>query len=1127
MVKRATCLLSILGVIFLTACNAKLALLQSSQVTQVPQYSIAFGAVTTQTLTSTTLQLELPFSGDDNQNSTVTFYFCSIKVQVGCDPLAGNAVTLTRGNQKYQALIDLSLTPVTPGDLLRFKFQSTDGDGLSGGSDQGFFIIPHATTSPRMITQFGFITFNQPFSSGGMETVSAIKRTSDGSLFVAGSTTASLGEPPAGGSDLFVAKFTSSGVLDATFGNGRGLLQLGAISLGSRGSGEDYLRAFDVDTNGNLYLAGDTSGNLGDTNGGASDLFVVKVLPSGLLDSTFGGGDGVAQLGLSLGAASGAPDELYDIELDASGNVYIAALTMGNLGEVNAGGKDLVLVKLTNLGTLDTSFGGGDGIIQLGSVTVGAGRASGWENVGALFRDTTTGALFVSGSTASSLGEANAGGNDFYVAKFTSSGAIDLTFGGGDGVTQLGSVSVGANAAGSENEAKLAVNSSGEIFVAGVCSGNLGEANGGGNDFVVFKLTPAGDLDLTFGGGDGITQLGSVTLPTGSTPAQSVGNVFIQSDSKLILAGSSLGAFAEANIDPTKEDLVLVRFNADGTLDTTFGTSGVKQLGNPTVGARSNGAEDVSDVVRDNLGNYYVAGITTGSLGEVVGGGNDVFVAQFDSNGALINSFGGGDGIAQLGAVSIGQGPSGDEFVGAMAYDATGNMYLAGSTNGSLGEASFNTYSWGTDIFVMKIDDSGNLDASFGLNGIRRLGTTSLGSLAANDDWVWDIAIDSSENIYLLGDGLGAAGFFVAKLTSTGAFDTTFHSDGINHFGASVSIWELDKIRVDSSGAVYVAGVTQGHFGETNGGSSSNDAFVAKITAAGILDTTFGGGDGVIQLGSTSLGASRARGRETVNDLIINSAGELFLTGTTWRWAGSGGTLGDSNTNSEDVYIAKFSSSGALDLTFGGGDGIAQLGGSLGARANGNDAPRNIHFGPSGTLLVSGVTTGALGEANAGVADIFVAKFTSAGVLDTTFGGGDGVAQLGSVTIGSNANQADFAYGSFYDSVRAEIFVYGATLGSLAEAKGSLSPSHYDTFVAKFTSTGALDTSFNSDGLAQLGSVTGGSAASFSESPSGFMVHPTSGHLYFVGSIDGAFGEFVSSGYDIYLIHLDQNGEAP
>ena len=327
------------------------------------------------------------------------------------------------------------------------------------------------------------------------------------------------------------------------------------------------MRTLFIDGSGNIFVAGNTEGSLGETNGGGSDVFVLKMDASGALDTTFGGGDGITQFGnTTIGDPNDdGEDHLRGLYADDSGNIFISGHTNGSLGEANGGGYDAFIAKLDSSGALNTSFGGGDGILQFGNATIGGTADDGNEYVRGIYVD-DTGNIFMAGHTNGSLGETNGGLYDVFVIKLNSTGVLDGSFGGGDGITQLGNVTVGGIADdGNDSLSELVVDNSGNIFVTGITSGSLGETNGGGDDTFVVKLDSTGALDTSFGDGDGIAQLGDVTV--------------------------------------------------GGTAD--------------------DGNDSAQKLVIDETGNIFVAGDTTGSLGEASGGGYDAFVVKLDSNGEL------------------------------------------------------------------------------------------------------------------------------------------------------------------------------------------------------------------------------------------------------------------------------------------------------------------------------------------------------------------------------------------------------------------------------------------------------------------------------------------------------------
>ena len=138
-----------------------------------------------------------------------------------------------------------------------------------------------------------------------------------------GYTQGGLDGTNAGGSDLFLVKYNSSGTKQWT-------KQLGTSS-GENATGVA------TDSSGNVYVTGSTRGGLDGTNAGSSDLFVVKYNSSGTKQWT-------KQLGTS------GIDSTNGVATDSSGNVYVAGVTSGGLDGTNAGSYDLFVVKYNSDG---------------------------------------------------------------------------------------------------------------------------------------------------------------------------------------------------------------------------------------------------------------------------------------------------------------------------------------------------------------------------------------------------------------------------------------------------------------------------------------------------------------------------------------------------------------------------------------------------------------------------------------------------------------------------------------------------------------------------------------------------------------------------------------------------------
>ena len=279
------------------------------------------------------------------------------------------------------------------------------------------------------------------------------------------------------------------------------------------GSTQDYARAVLVQPDGKIIAVGESY-----TAGGA-DFGLARFNPDGTLDTTFDG-DGKVTTDFA-----GAYDLAYGAAIQADGKIIATGLA-------ESGGNYVFGVARYNPdGSLDTTFDGdgkaltdiGDGTDYAFAVTV-----------------QTDGKLIVAG------GATQAGNEDLALVRYTSTGAPDTTF-DGDGIVQQ---PIGA---GTDEALAITLQADGKPVVTGRTH------NGASYDVVAARFTTSGALDTTFDG-DGIN---TVTLGTASEAGRGIA---VQRNGKLVVAGSAtVGGNA---------DLAFVRFNTDGSLDTTFNGSG-------------------------------------------------------------------------------------------------------------------------------------------------------------------------------------------------------------------------------------------------------------------------------------------------------------------------------------------------------------------------------------------------------------------------------------------------------------------------------------------------------------------------------------------------------------------------
>ena len=337
------------------------------------------------------------------------------------------------------------------------------------------------------------------------------------------------------------------------------------------------------------------------------------------------------------------------------------------------GSNYVCLVRYNTDGSLDTTFGTG------GIVTTPIGSGNAIANALGIQSD---GRILAAGSSY------NGSNNNFALVRYNSDGSLDTTFGtGGKVTTPIGSSYAGAYA--------LGIQSDGRILAARYY------ADGSNYDFALVRYNTDGSLDTTFGTG------GIVTTPTGS--GYDIAYVLgIQPDGRILAAGSSHYG--------SNYDFALVRYNTDGSLDTTFGTGGI-----------------VTTPIESGDSEVLALGIQSDSrivaAGKSPDGSNyDFALVRYNTNGSLDTTFGTG-GIV---TTSIGIGW---DYANALGIQSDGRIVAAGK--------SFNGSNY--EFALVRYNTDGSLDTSFGTGGIV---TTPIGSY---DGYAIALGIQSDGRIVAAG----------------------------------------------------------------------------------------------------------------------------------------------------------------------------------------------------------------------------------------------------------------------------------------------------------------------------------------------------------------------------------------
>jgi hypothetical protein len=416
------------------------------------------------------------------------------------------------------------------------------------------------------------------------------------------------------------------------------------------GTGDDEGQAIAVDSNGNVYIAGESSSTdfpgLPAFKGGAHDAFVVKLDASGTRQySTFIGGTGDDDaLGIALVGGNAVI-----VGNTQHGTGFPATTTLGV-----GGGQDAFVAELDASGSLAGGF----------STVIGG---SGLESGNAIAVD-GSGNIYIAGQTNSidfplqnPFQNANRGGNDAFVAKLNSTGTALLysTYLGGSSSDLATGIAVNST----DNTAYV----SGITDSSGLQRGAGGTSLKGPEDGFVAKFDLNGsEVYFTYVGGSAGDDADAIAI-------DSTGVAYVTGKTQSIDLPQKQGSLHGT------QDAFVAKVNTDGTI--AFST----YLGGATPGA-SGGDQDEGLGIAVNAGNIFVTGVTTTTdfpvVNELQGssslkGGSDAFVTEFAATGAapVFSTFFGGSADEDNLLVA---GPA---LAGAIAVDSTGNIYVTGSTN--------------------------------------------------------------------------------------------------------------------------------------------------------------------------------------------------------------------------------------------------------------------------------------------------------------------------------------------------------------------------------------------------------------------------------------------------------------
>ena len=640
----------------------------------------------------------------------------------------------------------------------------------------------------------------------------------------------------------------------------------------------------------------------------STDFVVIRYNPDGSLDPTF------SEDGWLL--------------TDFGGGEVALALALQSDGKIIAAGamnhNAFVLARYNPDGSLDTTFDGDGKVLT---------DLPGGEVINAVVVQ-NDGKIVVAGRAFAST-------EDFALARYNTDGSLDSSF-DADGI-------VLTDIAGDIDDGRaIALQTDGKILVTGYAENNT-------QDIVVVRYNSDGSLDTTFSG-DGIqtTDIGF---------HDDIGNAIkVQADGKIVVAGSTGSA--------SVQNFALVRYNADGSLDTTFSGDGLVSTD------FAGGTDQGYALALQGDGKLFVSGYATTS------NGMDFAAARYTADGSLDATFDtDGKALVDFNAEF--------EYGLSAALQADGKLLVAGLIGFDIRAGA-----------VARFNPDGSLDSDFSGDG------KVLTQVAGSEDIAYAIALQPDGKLVVAGytDSEGWD-FSLARFNPDGSLDETFSGDGLVITQVSSGDAVIKDVVIQADGKIVVAGEAEGVI--------TSDFALARYNADGSLDTSFDG-DGWL---TTDI----AFGEDYASAMLLQPDGKIVVAGYSYN-------------SGYNFALARYNPNGSLDTTF---DGDGKLTTDFSA---GTDYASDVALQADGKIVLSGSSSAT------GNTDFALARYNSNGSLDTTFSGD------GKLVTDFNAG---------YDSASAvAIQVDGKIIVAGYTSAGTM----YDFALARYNPNGDLDTSFDGDG---------------------------------------------------------------
>jgi uncharacterized delta-60 repeat protein len=389
-------------------------------------------------------------------------------------------------------------------------------------------------------------------------------------------------------------------------------------------------------------------------------------------------------------------------------------------------------------------------------------------------------------------------------------------------------------------------------------------------------------------------------------------------------------------------------------------------------------------------------GATAAALDPVTGdimvvGAGFKLPGYFDASGVSFNGSAGG--IVQTSVSSAGM-----NWPNACAVDYEGRLLSAGSSAARSGGV----------FTTVRYNANGSLDSTFGSKGIV---TTQFKS--STEAAIYAMVMQGSgsgEKIVVAGNNGELNPVLLARYTQSGVLDTTFGAGGTVSTTTPFEYLTVEDVALQSSGAIIVCAAVE----ESDGVEAMA---LMRYTANGVLDKTFGSN------GYVTLTVDSGDGDDTFPyGIAVDANNNIVVAGC--------------NEDSGVLALARFTPNGGLDDTFGDAGIVTE---SFACQANA------VAIDDDGNIVVSGLA--ANGE------NLVVARFTSDGDLDDTFGSSEGV-------FNGQGYADDFVYSPCAQSVQLQPSSSDPMGYKILLVGSSGSGKNCVNAVVRYNSNGTPDTTF-------------------------------------------------------------------